>query len=136
MKWISCFGKLSSISKISGPRAKGSEINFGRDTHMTGPIMTGTLKESPMTYHHIWSWVTLKGQSQGHSDFEALYLVKCAELGHKLLLNINTKEYIGRPMTLSHLILNDLERSNSRSLRFRSLMCCKGADLGHIDQIK
>ncbi len=24
---------------------------------------------------HIW-WVTLKVQSQGHSDFEALYLVK------------------------------------------------------------
>ncbi len=36
-------------------------------------------------HHHLWPWVTLKGQSQGHSDFEALYLVK--ELGHMLLWN-------------------------------------------------
>ncbi len=31
------------------------------------------------------------------------------------------------PMTLSHMTLSDLERSNSRSLRFRSLISCKGA---------
>ena len=33
-------------------------------------------------------------------------------------------------MTLSHLTLSDLKRPNSRSLRFRSLICCEGADLG------
>ena len=31
--------------------------------------------ESPMTLSHL-TLVTLKGQSQGHSDFETLYLVK------------------------------------------------------------
>ncbi len=36
-------------------------------------------------HHHVWPWVTFKGQIQGHSDFEALYLVK--ELGHILLWN-------------------------------------------------
>ncbi len=36
------------------------------------------------------------------------------------------------PMTSLHLILSDLERSNSRSLRFRSLISCKGAELGHM----
>ncbi len=34
---------------------------------------------------HIWPWVILKGQIQGHSDIESLYLVK--ELGHMLLWN-------------------------------------------------
>ncbi len=43
---------------------------------------------------------------------------KGAELGHMLLLNINRKGYMGSPMTLSHLTLSDLEKSNSRSLRF------------------
>ena len=46
--------------------------------------------------------MTLKGQIQGHVDFEALYLVK-EQLGHMLLLNINRKTYMGSPMTLSHL---------------------------------
>ncbi len=44
-----------------------------------------------------------------------------------LLLNINRKPYMGSPVTLSHLTLSDLERSNSRSLRFQSLISCKGA---------
>ena len=35
------------------------------------------------------------------------------------------------PMT-SHLTLSDLERSNSRSLRFQSFVSCKGAELGHM----
>ncbi len=34
-------------------------------------------------------------------------------------------------MTLSHLTLSDLARSNSRSLRFRSFISCEGAELGH-----
>ncbi len=45
-------------------------------------------------HHHIWPWVTLKSQSQGHSDFKALYLAK-EQLGHILLLNINRKAYMG-----------------------------------------
>ncbi len=36
------------------------------------------------------------------------------------------------PMTLSHLALNDHERSKSRSLRFRRLTSRKGAELGHM----
>ena len=35
-------------------------------------------------------------------------------------------------MTASHLTLSDRERSMSRSLRFRSLLFCKGAELGHM----
>ena len=35
-------------------------------------------------------------------------------------------------MTLSHLALNDHERSKSRSLRFRRLTSRKGAELGHM----
>ena len=47
-----------------------------------------------------------------------------------LLLNINRKAYISL-MTLSHCILSDTEMSNSRSLRFQSLISCRGAELGH-----
>ncbi len=35
-------------------------------------------------------------------------------------------------MTSSHLTLSDLERLNSRPLRFRNLISCKGAELGHM----
>ncbi len=42
------------------------------------------------------------------------------------------KAYVGSPVTLSHLSLSDLERSNTRSLRFRSLISCIGAELGHM----
>ncbi len=49
-----------------------------------------------------------------------------------LLLNINRKPYMGSPVTLSHLTLSDLKRSNSRSLAFQSLISCKGAELGDI----
>ena len=37
---------------------------------------------------------------------------------------------MGSPMAPSHLTLSDLERSNSRSPRFRSLISRKGAYLG------
>ena len=43
-------------------------LTINRKLHMASPW-----------HHDIWPWVTLKsrdGQSQGHSDFEALYLVK------------------------------------------------------------
>ncbi len=36
------------------------------------------------------------------------------------------------PMTLSHLTLSDLERSISRSLRFKTLISRKGPELGHM----
>ncbi len=35
-------------------------------------------------------------------------------------------------MTPSHSTLSDLEKSNSRSLRFRNLASRKGAELGHV----
>ena len=47
-----------------------------------------------------------------------------------LLLNINRKPYMGSPIAHLHLTLSDLERSKSRSLRFRSLISRKGAQLG------
>ncbi len=49
-----------------------------------------------------------------------------------LLLNINRKPYKESPRVLSHLTLSDLERSKSRSLRFRSLISRKWAMLGHM----
>ncbi len=39
------------------------------------------------------SHFTLRGETQGHQDFEALDLIK--ELGPMLLLNINRKPYMG-----------------------------------------
>ncbi len=82
---------------------------------------------SPMTP----SLVTLKGQAQGNPDLTALYLSrKAAVLGHKLLLIIN-RTYIASQMTPSLLTLSDIERSNSRSLGFQSLISRKG-ELGPI----
>ena len=43
---------------------------------------------------------------------------------------------MGSPITLSHLTLSDLERSTLRSLRFRSLISLKGAELGHMLLLK
>ena len=55
-----------------------------------------------------------------------------------LLLSItgSRKAYMGSPMTLSHLTLSDLERSDSKSLGFRSFITCKRAELGHMLTIK
>ena len=39
---------------------------------------------------------------------------------------------MGSPVALSYLTLGDLERSNSRSLRSRSLISRKGDELGHM----
>ena len=44
------------------------------------------------------TFVTLKDQIQGHSDFKVLYLRK-EESWAMLLLNINMKAYKGSPMT-------------------------------------
>ncbi len=49
---------------------------------------------------------------------------------------INKKPYMESQMTPSHLILSDLERSKSRSLRFRSLISRNGAALGHMLLLK
>ena len=74
---------------------------------------------SPMTSHLTLIELPQKvKESQDHSDFEALYLVK-EQLDHMLLLDINKKAYIGSPVTLSRLTLGDLERSNSRPPTFR-----------------
>ena len=48
-----------------------------------------------------------------------------------LLLTIE-KLYIGSPMVPWHLTLSDHERSNSGSLKFRSLLSRKGAELGRV----
>ncbi len=39
---------------------------------------------------------------------------------------------MGSPMEPSHLTMSDLERSKSKSLRFLSLISCKGAELCHV----
>ncbi len=39
---------------------------------------------------------------------------------------------MGSPTTSPYLILSDLKRLKSRSLRFRSLISRKGAELGHM----
>ncbi len=72
----------------------------------------------------IWPWVTLKGHNNGHSECEDISH-KVAELGHILLLNINRRPHMGNPMTPSHFTLSDLERSNSRSHRFKILVSHK-----------
>ncbi len=46
-----------------------------------------------------------------------------------LLLNINSKPYMGSPVTLSHLTLSDIERAISKSLRFQRLISHKAAEL-------
>ncbi len=39
---------------------------------------------------------------------------------------------MGSALALSHLTLNDFEWAKSRSLRFRSIISRKGAELGHM----
>ncbi len=55
--------------------------------------------------------MTLKGQIQGHSHFEALYYPKGAELGHMLLhvLNINRKAYMRNLTMCLHFTLVTLK---------------------------
>ncbi len=79
-------------------------------------------------YHHIWPWVTLKGQS--HWDFRP-YLER-ERVSHTLLLNINRNPYMGSPVVVWYLILSDLQRPNSSSLRFQSLISHKGVELGYM----
>ncbi len=53
-----------------------------------------------------------------------------------LLLNINRKAYKESPMTSSHMTLSDLERSNSKSLRFQILISRKSGASGHMLLLK
>ncbi len=74
--------------------------------------------ESPMTSSHIWPWVTLKGQIQGQSDSEALYLVK--ELGHMLLWN-----KVAESCLLSHQLQVSSRKPRSIDLLFQiKPFCC------------
>ena len=88
---------------------------------------------SPMTS----SLLTLSDVERSNSrslSFRTSSLISCnwAELDHILLLHINRRAYKESPMTLSHLTLGDLERSKSRSLKFWSIICRKGAELAHV----
>ena len=70
-----------------------------------------------------------EGQVQGHSDFEALYLLlskRSLKLGPMLLLNINRTIY-GESNGAFTFDLSDLERSKSMSLGFPSLISRNGA---------
>ena len=58
-----------------------------------------------------------------------LYLLKSYTI---TTVHTNRKTCMTSPVTLSHLTLSDLDMSNSRSLGFRSLISCKGAELGHM----
>ncbi len=81
-----------------------------------------------MTFDLEWHW-KVKVRSL---RFRSFVSCKGAELGHMLLLSLNRKAYMGSPMTLSHLTLNDLERSVARSFGFQRLIFCKAAELGHM----
>ncbi len=72
---------------------------------------------SQMTLSHL-TLSDLKRSNSRSLRFRSLISCDGAELGHKLLLNINWKAYMVSPMTSSHMTLSDFERSNSRSLRF------------------
>ena len=74
--------------------------------------------------------VTLKGQSQGHSDFKVFYLVMEPKVRPYVTINHQQESIYGDPMTPSHFTLSDLERSMSRSLRLQSLISHNGAKSG------
>ncbi len=117
---------LSDI-EMSNSRSLGFWSLVFRKGAYLGPMLVLIINkkpymESPMVPSHL----ILKGQSQGHSDFEALYIVN--ELGPILVLTINRKSNIGSPMTSWYLTLSDLE--GSKSLRFRSPIYSKRAELG------
>ncbi len=86
-------------------------------------VITVYINSKPCVANPVQSHLTLSNLERSNSRslrFRSLIHVSCkgAELGHMLLLNINSKAYKESPMTLSHLTLSDLERSKSRSLKF------------------
>ena len=78
---------------------------------------------SPTTLSHL----ILKGQFQGHSDFEGLYIVslKTDELSRMLLLDIIGNHIWNAPLELT---LSDFEMSKLKSL----IVYHRGADLGYM----
>ncbi len=73
----------------------------------------------------------MKGQSQGHSNLEALYLVNEHSYAIiMLLLDTTRKAYMGSPMTLSHLTLSDLKGQIQGHSDFEPLYLVK-QQLGH-----
>ena len=69
-------------------------------------------------------------------NFQVAITPKWCELDMQLLLYTNRKSYIGNPTAPLNLTLGDLERLNSRSPRFCSLIFRKGTILGHYVTIK
>ncbi len=53
-----------------------------------------------------------------------------------LLLNINGTACMGSPLVQLNWTLVKFERSVSRALRLRRLICCKRAELGHVLLLK
>ena len=49
-----------------------------------------------------------------------------------VIIKHNRKAYMGSPITLSHLILSDIESLISWSLRFQKPISRKGAELSHM----
>ncbi len=86
------------------------QLKLNRNPNIGSPITLSDLTLSD-----------LKGQS---------YIFKGDELDPMLLLNINRKPYMGSTLTSSHLTVSHLERSKSRSFRFRSIINHKEAKLG------
>ncbi len=85
---------------------------------------------------NTFSLSDLQGQCQGHSDFESLYVVK--ELDQaiaRLIININRNTCVGSQIGAIIFDYSDLERSVSRSLRFKGLYLTK-EELGHVLLIK
>ncbi len=68
----------------------------------------------------------LESQSQGHSDFENFEnFEKGAELGTMLLLNTNTKAYMGSPLIQLHFDFSDLKGLCQGHSHFESLYLIK-----------
>ena len=90
-------------------------LNFNRKAYMGSPLCD-----------YIWSWLTLKGRCQGHSDFWKLISRSGAGVGHMLLLDTNRKPYMGSPMILKYLTFNDLERSKLRCWKWSKMRYMHG----------
>ncbi len=109
-----------SLLTLSDPeRSKSRSLSHNRTK--LGPMLLLTIDRkpymgSPMT-PSIMIFNDLKGQSQGHLEFKALYLIK-EQLGPMSLLTINRKPYVASPRAQSLLTLSDFERSEARSLGF------------------
>ena len=107
---------------------KGAELvhmlllNINRKPHLWGV----------QWHYQIWPWTTLKGQIKSRSQrFGSLISCKGAGLGHKFILNIYRKIYMGSPLVTLHLTLVTL-KSQYQGHSFQSLISCKGAELGHM----